>query len=304
IIFNHSTLSEGEILRLLSIKEQPSNSCRDEMVLHPRISREIYLQHTGNLLRNIQLGNIYEVNYCQEFFLEKKINDPYSVFQRLYDLTEAPHACYFQMDDKYLLCASPERFLQRKGQKVISQPIKGTIRRGRSEAEDEALLKELLNSKKERSENVMIVDIVRNDLSKHALKGSVAVDRLFEIKSFRTVHHLISTISADIPEDISFVQLLKDTFPMGSMTGAPKIRAMQLISEHEPTARGWYSGCAGYIDPQGNFDFNVVIRSILYDASQPYISCSVGSAITDRSDPYKEYEECLLKAEALFRAIR
>jgi para-aminobenzoate synthetase component 1 len=150
----------------------------------------------------------------------------------------------------------------------------------------------------------MIVDLVRNDLSKSAKRGTVKVDELFGVYTFKTVHHLISTVSGELKDGTSFTQLLRDTFPMGSMTGAPKMRAMQLIDQYEYARRGLYSGSVGYITPEGDFDFNVVIRSIVYNAAKPYISCSVGSAITALSDPIKEYEECLLKAEAIMKTLQ
>jgi len=204
------------------------------------------------------------------------------------------------MEDNYIICASPERFLKKTGTRLISQPIKGTIKRGKTEAEDELLKQHLFNDKKERSENIMIVDLVRNDLSRSAKKGSVKVDELCGIYSFKQVHQMISTISAEIKDDIIFFEAIKNAFPMGSMTGAPKIKAMELIETLEDTKRGVYSGALGYISPSGDFDFNVVIRTILYSQQQQYLSFMVGSAITTNSIAEKEYEECLLKATAMF----
>lgn len=271
--------------------------------LKPRVSKSEYQRAVGHLQEHIRRGDIYEVNYCQEFFAAEKISDPFSTWKKLNDLTEAPFSAFMQMNDLFLMCASPERFLKKENQKLISQPIKGTIKRGKNAEEDKALMEELYQSKKERAENVMIVDLVRNDLSKSATRGSVKVEELFGVHSFKTVHHLISTISAEIKPGTTFTQIIRDTFPMGSMTGAPKIRAMQLIDEYECSSRGIYSGSIGYINPEGDFDFNVIIRSIVYNDAMPYISCSVGSAITSLSNPEKEYEECLLKAEALMRAL-
>lgn len=197
------------------------------------------------------------------------------------------------------MSASPERFLKRNGTHVVSQPIKGTARRAENMEEDEGLKEALRTDEKERSENIMIVDLVRNDLSHYASKGSVIVEELCKIYTFEQVHQMISTITASVALEIDSVDLIKSVFPMGSMTGAPKIAAMQLIEKLESTKRGLYSGAIGYFAPNGDFDFNVVIRSILYNAEKQFVSFSVGSAITARSVPEKEYEECLLKAKAM-----
>jgi para-aminobenzoate synthetase component 1 len=276
---------------------------RQSLQLKPRMDRDQYLHAIHQLQQHIHEGDIYEVNYCQEFYAAQSLHDPWAVWQRLNTFTEAPFSSYVQLGEHYLLSASPERYLKREGDRIISQPIKGTIKRGKTELEEEELKQALLHSEKERSENVMIVDLVRNDLSKSAKRGSVKVDELFGVYTFKTVHHLISTVSGELKEGTTFTQLLRDTFPMGSMTGAPKFRAMQLIDQYEYARRGLYSGSVGYITPNGDFDFNVVIRSIVYNANKPYISCSVGSAITALSVPEKEYEECLLKAEAIMKTL-
>jgi para-aminobenzoate synthetase component 1 len=201
------------------------------------------------------------------------------------------------------MSASPERFLMMDGDKLVSQPIKGTIKRGENSEDDERLKRELFSSDKERTENVMIVDLVRNDLSRIAKRASVKVDELFGIYSFRQVHQMISTVSCEVKDGITFTDIIKSTFPMGSMTGAPKVSAMKLIEEYESTKRGLYSGAVGYITPDGDFDFSVVIRSVMYNAENRYLSFMVGSAITAGCDAEKEYEECLLKAKAMFEAV-
>jgi para-aminobenzoate synthetase component 1 len=212
-----------------------------------------------------------------------------------------PFSAFYKLDDKYLLCASPERFLKRKKNKLVSQPIKGTSRRS---AETDTQEKSLLHSdEKERAENIMIVDLVRNDLSKICEEGSVAVDEFLKIYSFPQVHQMISTISGNVRENISFSQIISALFPMGSMTGVPKKKVMELIEKYEKTKRGLFSGSVGYIDPDGNFDFNVVIRSILYNESRRYLSLQAGSAITWKSKPEKEYEECKIKIEAMIRSL-
>jgi para-aminobenzoate synthetase component 1 len=267
--------------------------------LHPRIDKERYLKAVVSLQDHIRYGNIYEVNYCQEFGVSCLLEDSYQRYLNLNNLTEAPFSAYMRLGDIDLMCASPERFLSRMGDKLISQPIKGTIKRSDDPKIDESLRSALQTSEKDRSENVMIVDLVRNDLSRIAQRGTVQVEELFGVHTFKTVHHLISTVSAQINEASRFSEILRATFPMGSMTGAPKISAMNLIDNHEASARGLYSGSIGYIAPNGDFDFNVVIRSLIYHRQQKYLSCSAGGAITALSDPEKEFEESLLKAEAI-----
>lgn len=268
--------------------------------LTPRISKEEYIRNVESLKDHIQKGDIYEVNYCQEFFAENvEIPHKLDAYFKLNYLTRAPYSSFFFIDQFTLFCGSPERFLHRKGNHLISEPIKGTTRRGKTPEEDEALKEALLNDPKERSENVMIVDLVRNDLSKIALPNSVEVEELFGIYSFETVHQMISRIGCDISEETTFTDILRATFPMGSMTGAPKISAMKLIEEHECFQRGIYSGSIGYIRPNGEFDFNVVIRTLVYNHVTKYLSCAVGGAITIKSDPEKEYEECHIKVKGI-----
>jgi para-aminobenzoate synthetase component I len=271
-----------------------------------QINKEKYIHSVENIRNEIQMGNVYEMNFCQEFFAENVDNLPsLSVFNALFNLTEAPYSCYLNTADFELFCGSPERFLQREGNTLLSQPIKGTIQRGRTEKEDLELIEQLANDPKEQAENVMITDLVRNDLSKIATRDSVHVDELFGIYTFKTVHHMISTISCQLKENTRFSEILKATFPMGSMTGAPKIAAMELIEKYESFKRGLYSGSVGYFLPEMNgkqhFDFNVVIRSLLYDKSLKTLTCSVGSAITIQSNPEKEYQECLVKVKRILQ---
>lgn len=272
--------------------------------LKPRVSKLQYLDDIRSLQAHIQRGDIYEVNYCQEFYHEQLAIHPYSTYRSLHQLTKAPFSAFLRHNNRYLLCASPERYFKKEGDTVISQPIKGTTKRGSDAEEDARLVETLRNDPKERGENIMITDLVRNDLSRSALPGSVSVDELCGIHSFATVHQMISTVRATYPPETSLTQIIRDTFPMGSMTGAPKVRAMELIEQYEHSARGLYSGSVGYIKPNGDADFNVVIRSLLYNADTHYLSARVGGAITALSDPKKEYDECLLKAEALFKALR
>lgn len=271
--------------------------------IKPRISKQDYIDSINKLKQHIRLGDIYEINFCQEFYVENATIDTVSVYKNLNTISKAPFTAYGKFGDHYLLCASPERFIQKQGNKLISQPIKGTTKRSATVTEDEKLKNELQNSNKERSENIMIVDLVRNDLSRIAKRGTVNVDELFGVYSFKQVHQLMSTVACELKENISFTDIIKSTFPMGSMTGAPKVSAMKLIDQYENTKRGLYSGAIGYINPDGDFDFNVVIRSILYNSENRYLSFMVGSAITDKADPKMEYDECLLKAKALFEVL-
>ena len=269
-----------------------------------RVDKVRYLQQVRAIKEHIQAGDIYEMNYCVEFFAEAVDADPLTVYENLNQISPTPFSCFYALDDKYLMCASPERFLKKQGSRLVSQPIKGTIARGATPENDLALKQDLYNDAKERSENVMIVDLVRNDLSRTARKGTVNVEEMFGIYSFKQVHQMISTVTSEIRPGCHYLDAIKYAFPMGSMTGAPKIRAMQLIDHYEDTRRGLYSGAVGYISPEKNFDFNVVIRSIQYNAKNKYLSYMAGSAITSGSVPEKEHEECLLKARAMAEALQ
>ena len=268
-----------------------------------RFSKRDYLATVERVKQHIQRGDIFEMNFCQEFFIENADLNPTTLFHALNDLAQTPFAAFYKLRDTYVMCASPERFLKKSGQKLISQPIKGTSKRGNTEGGDTALKNALRADPKNRSENVMIVDLVRNDLGKISAVGTVEVTELFGIYSFPTVHQMISTVESQLKNDVPFSEALRQTFPMGSMTGAPKVRAMQLIEQYERTRRGVYSGAIGYITPEGNFDFNVVIRSILYNAIDKYASFQVGGAIVADSDAEKEYEECQIKAANMRRVL-
>lgn len=272
--------------------------------IQSRMDRAAYISTIEQLKNHILRGDCYEINYCQEFFATDVTIDPLSLYQQLTALSPNPFSCYYRYQDRYLLCASPERFLQRKGDTLRSQPIKGTIKRNLAQpADDLRLVQSLRESEKDKSENVMVVDLVRNDLSKVCKEGTVAVTELFGIYSFPQVHQMISTIEGELDQQYSFTDILKACFPMGSMTGAPKKRVMELIEQYEKTKRGLYSGAVGYISPDGDFDFNVVIRSILYNSSNQYLGYQVGGGITFYSEAEKEYEECLLKAEAIRKVL-
>lgn len=283
---------------------QPVTDNLQQLTIRQRISKESYLDKAGKMLEHIHRGDIYEANFCMEFYAEDAVINPFEMYGKLNAISEPPFAVYFKNYKQYLISASPERYIRKEDDKIISQPIKGTARRSDDPTEDMAIQKELYKNEKERSENIMIVDLVRNDLSRTAAKGSVEVEELCGAYAFKQVHHLVSTVVSKILEGTSPVDVLRTTFPMGSMTGAPKISAMQIIEKLEETKRGLYSGAVGYFTPEGDFDFNVVIRSILYNETNKYVSFSVGSAITSKAIPEMEYEECLLKARAMHTVLQ
>lgn len=292
-----------EFLDWLIEMETNENYHTHSIELKARTSKENYLVNISKIKAHLQRGDIYEMNYCQEFFAENvEISNPLDLYFKLNQLTKSPFSSYLQLNEHLLFCTSPERFIQKKGTHLLSQPIKGTARRGKDEREDQELVDSLRNDPKEKSENIMIVDLVRNDLSKIATKGSVHVDELCEIYSFPAIHQMISTISCELKTS-KFTEILEALFPMGSMTGAPKKRALELIDEFEDFNRGLYSGSIGYIDPKGDFDFNVIIRSLIYNKENKRLSCGVGSAITISSDAEKEFEECMVKIEKIRNVI-
>jgi len=291
--------------QIQSCSSQIKPSAKISSVIENRISKEEYFTRIKEIQKRILRGDCYELNFCQEFYIQPATIDPVSVYHQLTELSPNPFAALYKLNDKYCLCASPERYLKKTGDTVISQPIKGTAKRDLADKlMDEERKTSLFNSNKERSENVMVVDLVRNDLSKICKEGTVKVDELFGIYSFPQVHQMISTVSGRLQNDIHWVDAIKATFPMGSMTGAPKKRVMELIEQYEETRRGVFSGSIGYVNPDGDFDFNVVIRSILYSSSTQYLSFQTGGAITFYSDAEQEYEETLLKAEAIKAVLR
>jgi para-aminobenzoate synthetase component 1 len=265
--------------------------------------RHEYLEKVEQLKAHILRGDCYEINFCQEFFAEPALVNPIEVYRKLTALSPTPFSALYKMQEKYLVCASPERFMMKKGDEIVSQPMKGTNKRGKDVREDMKLKEFLRRSSKDQAENVMVVDMVRNDLSRICEPSSVEVDELFGVYTYPQVHQMISTVSGRLKPRLKFSQIIGSTFPMGSMTGAPKLRVMELIEEYEKGTRGIFSGSVGYIDPNGDFDLNVVIRSIMYNSRKKYLTYKVGSGITFYSDPEKEWEECLLKAEAIKKVL-
>jgi len=289
----------GSLIELPLLPVQPASP----VYMTPRLSRPAYLERVASLLRHIGRGDCYEINFCQEFFARPAAFEPFSTYERLSRFSPTPFGGFYRLDDRFLLCASPERFLKKEGARLFAQPIKGTTRRNLADARaDEVLREQLRQSAKEQAENVMVVDLMRNDLSQVCRPGTVQVPELFGIYSFPQVHQMVSTVVGELEPGISFSQILAATFPMGSMTGAPKKRVLELIAAHEPSARGLFSGSLGYFH-EGDFDFNVVIRSLLYREDPSYLSYQVGSGLTFYCDPEAEWEECRLKALALEKAL-
>lgn len=316
LIFDKTTaengLDDNTLSKLIEEIESTEIKSDSQLLVSPpttkkkincRFSEEEYLQTVEKIKNHIVEGDVYELNLCIEFFIEKLELNPLEAYQELCKISKMPFSSFLKItiddSEKYAICASPERFLKKIGNKLISQPIKGTVKRGKTEEEDEALKNYLRTSEKERAENMMIVDLVRNDLARSAEIGSTHASEIFGIYSFQQVHQMISTVEATLAQDKTWADALKNAFPMGSMTGAPKIKATELIEKYEKTKRGLYSGSIGYITPRGDFDFNVVIRTLFYDTLSKYASFQVGGAITYDSDPQSEWEECLLKAKAI-----
>ena len=271
--------------------------------LRSGFSRNEYIDAAEKIKSHIIRGDIYVTNFCQEFYAEKAEIDPLGTFQQLNSISPNPFAGYFKWNDNYILSASPERFLAKRGNKLISQPIKGTAKRGQTPLEDEIIKNQLREHTKELQENVMIVDLVRNDLTRSAKQGTVKTEELFGIYTFNQLHQMISTVVCELQDGLSATDAIKNAFPMGSMTGAPKISAMQLMEQYEHSKRGLYSGALGYFSPDGDFDFNVVIRTLLYNPANKYLSFHTGSALTYYANPEQEYEECLLKAKAILEVL-
>jgi para-aminobenzoate synthetase component I len=300
----HNSIDAQEIYKSIVSLKPAKNISNPYPILNAKFTKSEYIETVKKLKQHILRGDCYEINFCQEFYADEIVIDPVSVYRKLSDLSPNPFSAFYKYQDKYLMCASPERFLKKMGSTITSQPIKGTASRIKNNFEaDEEQKNNLLHNDKERSENIMIVDLVRNDLSKICMQGSVSVNEFLKVYSFPQVHQMVSTVGGTLKENISLANILYATFPMGSMTGAPKKRVMELIEKYERTKRGLFSGTLGYITPEGDFDFNVVIRSLLYNQSNSYLSVQAGSAITFKSNPENEYEECLLKIAAMKKAL-
>jgi para-aminobenzoate synthetase component 1 len=294
---------EQQVLALIEQEELNAGSAQSNIDLQARFSKQEYIDAVNGIKEHINRGDIYVTNFCQEFYARDININPLSIFLQLNSVSPNPFAAFFKWKDNYILGASPERFMAKRGNKLISQPIKGTAKRAADFKADEEAKQELRNHPKELQENVMIVDLVRNDLTKSARQGTVKTEDLFGIYSFKQVHQMISTVVCELQDGLSVIEAIKNTFPMGSMTGAPKVSAMHLMEQYERSRRGVYSGAVGYMSADDDFDFNVVIRSLLYNSANGYLSFHAGSAITYHADAEKEFEECLLKAQAVLEVL-
>lgn len=292
-----SILSEIKSFKINSNEENLSTT---SIVISPTQTKQEYLNTISELKKEIAKGNCYEINYCTEFLANNVLINPIDIYTKLTTISPTPFASFYKYNNHFTIAATPERFLKKVGAKIISQPIKGTIKTDVTNKQiNEQLKHSLQHSKKDKAENVMVVDLVRNDLSRICKAGSVCTEELFEVYSFKQVHQMISTIVGELEKNTQFSDILEATFPMGSMTGAPKFKVMQLVEQYETMNRGIYSGSIGYINKNSDFDFNVVIRSIFYNSKTNQLSYKVGSGITHYSIPENEYEECLLKAKAI-----
>ncbi len=280
------------------IVEKNAHDTRVEFT--PNMDKETYLNSVRQIKEYIRTGDIYQANMTQRFTTELR-DEPLELYKKLREINPAPFASYMDFGEGQIVSSSPERFLKVRDGHIETRPIKGTLPRGKTPEEDEALKIQLQNSKKDRSELLMIVDLERNDLSRVAKTGTVKVPELFVIESYATVHHLVSTVTAEMRDELSVVDLLEASFPGGSITGAPKIMAMKVIDELEPTQRNIYTGSIGYIDFNGNVDLNIVIRTIVCKDQKAYLQ--VGGGIVWDSDEYLEYDETLDKARALMNAL-
>jgi para-aminobenzoate synthetase component 1 len=261
-------------------------------------TKNAYLEAVRKSKEHIKAGDYYEINLSYAVTFEFD-GDGWNLYQKMKEIGPVPFAAYVALNDLQICCASPERFLSKKGRKVTSQPIKGTTRK--AEAVEEEKIIEQLTSEKNKAENLMIVDLVRNDLHRVAQKNSVQVKELFEIQKFSTVYQLVSTIECMVEEKTDPIEIIKHCFPMGSMTGAPKIAAMHSIEELENHKRGIYSGAIGYFTPWDDFDLNVVIRTAIIQKQT--LTYPVGGAITSDSEAEEEWEETLIKTEAIRKAL-
>jgi para-aminobenzoate synthetase component 1 len=293
---------ETDLASIKTINSSEKSSSKVDLI--NRVNKAIYLNNISKIKKDIQQGKYYEINYCQEFYSDNAIVNPLEVYKKLNSISQAPFATFFKYNKQYVLSSSPERFVKKIGDKIISQPIKGTAKRGQTTKQDLVLKANLAQDPKERAENIMIVDLVRNDMAKIAKKGTVSVPELCQIYTFDQVHQMISTVEATVAKGINTIDILSSLFPMGSMTGAPKLAAMQYIEHYEQSKRSLYASAIGYITAQGDFDFNVVIRSVLYNANSQKISFNVGGAITALSNAETEYEECMTKADAMFKVLK
>jgi para-aminobenzoate synthetase component 1 len=303
LTINKNYAEAFEMMEQINYQQIENNDIANQILFREQTPQAEYIKNVNELRKCIENGDFYEINYCTEVKADDATINPVSIFIQLMQSSAAPFSSCLKYYKHYALCASPERFLCKRGNKLISQPIKGTMRRGADDKEDEQMKQELLHSEKERAENVMIVDLVRNDLTPYAIPGSIKVEELFGIHTFKTVHQMISTVSCELQRKADAVATMRNAFPMGSMTGAPKFEVIKKIQQLEQKPRGLFSGTIGYFDADGDFDFNVVIRTIFYDEAAKEIVIKSGSAITYDAEPQAEYEELALKRKVLLNVL-
>jgi para-aminobenzoate synthetase component I len=311
----HSNKGVPDLPKLLAASAQPPRhrptTPANTLPRHPlpgipsvfsNFSREDYIAAVQRVIDYIHAGDVFQVNLSQRL-LTPLVEHPLELYGRLRTVSPSPYGCYFDLGDCQILSASPEQFLRVASTgEVITRPIKGTRPRGRTPEEDEALLRDLTTNPKDRAENVMIVDLLRNDIGKVCEYGSVIVPKVCEIESYPYVHHLVSEVRGRLPSGHTSFDLLKAAFPGGSVSGAPKVRAMEIIAELEPTARGAYCGSIGFLGHDGAMDTNILIRT--FTASAGWLQFPVGGGIVADSIPQREYEETLHKAAGLLRALK
>lgn len=285
--------------QVLAQTEPAAHTGAQPLAFASNFTRDRYLATIEKIKAHIVAGDTYQVNLAQQFTAQGHLPNPYYVFERLLANSPVPMAAYLRLGNYYALSTSPERFLKLAGDTLITQPIKGTTARGATPAQDEVQQRQLAASAKDQAENVMIVDMARNDLNRSCVPGSVQVPHLYQVQTFSRLHHLVSTVVGSKRPEVNALQAIANASPAASMTGAPKVRTMQLIDQYEGVGRGLYAGAIGYFDPAGGFDFNVVIRTLVYDAARSLCSYHVGGGITYDSDPAREYDETMLKALAL-----
>ncbi|MDI9357464.1 MAG: chorismate-binding protein [Phycisphaerales bacterium] len=307
IFISSLTRNCDEVFSLISSIDIPDfNACfiQDSLLFTPYLSKLEYCNRINKLKEHIQQGDCYEINYCQGFFakIENSI-DLESIYAVLGKSIKMPMACFYKYNNHYLLSMSPERFIKKKGSCLLSQPIKGTYRKT-GQSNDVGMEKKMFSlNKKEITENIMIVDLVRNDFSKVCIPSSVKVSECCAIYSFKNLYHMISTVVGSLYPDKDWFSCMQACFPMGSMTGVPKKRVLELTHQFEARDRGLYSGSVFYITPEGDFDSNVIIRSLFYNTIESALAVWTGGAITKSSDAESEYNECRLKIDALLSAI-
>lgn len=301
---NRSTLESIQLMdQINAIVLTGSEEHAKDLEWKSRMSKEAYIQHLKSIKNDILEGTVYELNFCRELYANTPNFNSLAAFLKINEKAKAPFSAYLKMVDHQVLCFSPERFMKHENRKIISQPIKGTLKKGNNHKENKKRKLDLFNDEKERAENVMIVDLVRNDFAKSAVPGTVKVDELFGIYEFENIIQMISTVSAQLKQDIHPLQALRNAYPMGSMTGAPKVMAMNLIDHYEQVKRGVYSGALGYINPDLSYDFNVLIRTLIFNEKKGYLSLQVGGAITHDAIPENEWEETWIKANSILKYL-